>query len=39
MDLQEKYKSLLNSYYVNTSLRVAHFMAQIDFYFVSLLKK
>ena len=30
MELQEKYKSLLNSYYVNTPLRVAHFMAQIE---------
>jgi len=30
MKLNEKYKSLLNSYYVNTPLRVAHFMAQIE---------
>lgn len=25
-----KYKTLLNSYHVNTSLRIAHFMAQIE---------
>jgi len=30
MKLNEKYKTLLNSYHVNTSLRVAHFMAQIE---------
>jgi len=30
MSLQEKYKSLLNSYGVNTKLRIAHFMAQIE---------
>ena len=30
MNLQEKYKSLLNSYQVNTQLRIAHFMAQIE---------
>jgi len=30
MKLQDKYKSLLNAYHVNTPLRIAHFMAQID---------
>ena len=30
MKLNEKYKSLLNSYHVNTPLRLAHFMAQIE---------
>ena len=30
MELKDKYKSLLNSYYVNTPLRVAHFFAQIE---------
>jgi len=30
MKLNEKYKSLLNSYNVNTPLRLAHFMAQIE---------
>ena len=30
MRLDEKYKSLLNSYHVNTPLRLAHFMAQIE---------
>lgn len=30
MKLNEKYKSLLDSYYVNTPLRIAHFMAQIE---------
>jgi len=30
MKLNEKYKTLLNSYHVNTPLRVAHFMAQIE---------
>jgi len=30
MNLQTKYKTLLNSYHVNTPLRVAHFMAQIE---------
>lgn len=30
MDLQTKYKTLLNSYHVNTPLRIAHFMAQIE---------
>ena len=29
MKLYEKYKKLLNSYYINTPLRLAHFMAQI----------
>jgi len=29
MKLSEKYKTLLNSYHVNTPLRIAHFMAQI----------
>lgn len=29
MRLDEKYKTLLNSYHVNTPLRVAHFMAQL----------
>lgn len=30
MKLQEKYKTLFNSYHVNTPLRIAHFMAQVD---------
>lgn len=30
MELQKKYKSLLDNYYVNTPLRLAHFFAQID---------
>lgn len=30
MNLNDKYKSLLNSYHVNTPLRIAHFMAQIE---------
>jgi len=30
MKLTEKYKTLLNSYHVNTPLRIAHFMAQIE---------
>jgi putative chitinase len=30
MKLQDKYKTLFNSYHINTPLRVAHFMAQID---------
>lgn len=30
MDLHKKYKTLFNSYNVNTPLRIAHFMAQID---------
>ena len=30
MELANKYKSLLNSYYVNTPLRLAHFFAQIE---------
>jgi len=30
MELYQKYKSLFNSYQVNTPLRIAHFMAQID---------
>jgi putative chitinase len=30
MGLQEKYKTLFNSYHINTPLRIAHFMAQID---------
>ena len=30
MTLNEKYKSLLNTYHVNTPLRIAHFMAQIE---------
>jgi len=30
MNLNEKYKNLFNSYHVNTPLRMAHFMAQID---------
>ena len=29
--LQDKYKTLLNNYKINTPLRLAHFMAQIDF--------
>ena len=30
MRLNEKYKSLFNSYHINTPLRIAHFMAQIE---------
>lgn len=30
MNLNEKYKTLFNSYHVNTPLRIAHFMAQIE---------
>lgn len=30
MKLNEKYKTLLNSYHVNTPLRIAHFMTQIE---------
>lgn len=30
MKLYDKYKSLLNSYHVNTPIRIAHFMAQIE---------
>lgn len=30
MPLYEKYKSLFNNYGINTSLRIAHFMAQIE---------
>lgn len=30
MRLDQKYKTLLNSYGINTPLRVAHFMAQIE---------
>lgn len=30
MSLDKKYKTLLNCYHVNTPLRVAHFMAQIE---------
>ena len=30
MKIYLKYKSLLNSYHVNTPLRIAHFMAQIE---------
>jgi len=30
MDLSKKYKSLFNSYGINTRLRLAHFMAQIE---------
>jgi len=30
MKLNEKYKTLLNYYHVNTPLRIAHFMAQIE---------
>ena len=30
MELYEKYKTLLNGYHINTPLRLAHFMAQID---------
>lgn len=30
MKLNEKYKSLFDSYSINTPLRIAHFMAQID---------
>ena len=30
MDLRKKYKFLFNSYGINTPLRLAHFMAQID---------
>jgi putative chitinase len=29
MKLQDKYKTLLNSYYVNTPLRIAHFFSQV----------
>ena len=28
--LQDKYKTLLNNYKINTPLRLAHFMAQIE---------
>ena len=30
MNLNEKYKSLFNAYHVNTPLRIAHFMAQVQ---------
>lgn len=30
MEFSNKYKSLLNSYHVNTPLRIAHFMAQVE---------
>jgi putative chitinase len=30
MDLYEKYKTLFNAYHVNTPLRIANFMAQIE---------
>jgi putative chitinase len=30
MALKDKYKTLFNSYYINTPLRIAHFMAQIE---------
>ena len=30
MRLDQKYKTLLNSYYINTPLRISHFMAQIE---------
>ena len=30
MNLNDKYKTLFNSYHVNTPLRIAHFMAQIE---------
>lgn len=30
MNLNEKYKTLFNSYHVNTPIRIAHFMAQIE---------
>jgi len=30
MKLNDKYKTLFNSYHVNTPLRIAHFMAQIE---------
>ena len=30
MKLQEKYKSLFEKYELNTPLRIAHFMAQIE---------
>jgi putative chitinase len=30
MELYDKYKTLLNGYHINTPLRLAHFMAQID---------
>jgi len=30
MSLQEKYKTLMNSYCVNTKLRIAHFITQIE---------
>lgn len=29
MELKDKYRTLFNSYYLNTPLRIAHFMAQI----------
>ena len=30
MELYEKYKTLFNSYHLNTNIRIAHFMAQIE---------
>ena len=30
MTLEKKYKTLLNGYHINTPLRLAHFMAQIE---------
>lgn len=30
MRLDQKYKTLLNGYHINTPLRIAHFMAQLD---------
>lgn len=30
MELYKKYKTLFNSYHINTPLRIAHFMAQIE---------
>ena len=30
MTLDKKYKTLLNGYHINTTLRLAHFMAQIE---------
>jgi len=30
MNLNEKYKTLFQSYHINTPLRIAHFMAQIE---------
>jgi putative chitinase len=30
MELNKKYKSLFDSYHINTPLRIAHFMAQIE---------